>query len=135
MLLNVHGFFSIFLTGCLGGLIPEGFRLARLLVRSEKFPEYYRNPAYWLITVVIVAISGLMAAVVYPPESSCDSFSQSILVGASVPFTLSALAGVAPVSSGSPVPPEPPRRGGQINFRIRIDRIDWRDFINFLAGR
>jgi hypothetical protein len=102
---------STFLLGCLGALLHESLRWIGLKERA-RLPIYFRKVHYWLLTLLLIAIGGVVVVLV-----GAGSPIQAVGIGIAAPSILSRLAILAPrelvlansddQSRKGPVPPPP----------------------------
>ena len=81
---------SPFLAGAVGALLHEatrwvGFRTA------GKLPAYLTKVHYWLLTLVLVGMGGLLAAYLAP-----DTGTQALYIGISAPAIISRIGQIVP---------------------------------------
>ena len=55
--MQVQGWLSIFICGCLGGALMELLRWWKIR-EAQAFPHYARKPGYWLITILMIIAGG-----------------------------------------------------------------------------
>lgn len=85
---------SIFLLGCLGGLLPDALRIAKNRYEPE-IPNYLRRASFWLGVLLLVGIGGLAAWVL-----SAQSAKDALIFGYAAPQLFSQLgAGIQPSSA------------------------------------
>lgn len=77
---------SLFLLGCLGGLLPDILRLIRNR-RKIKIPAYLRTLNFWVGTILLVAVGGLTAWIL-----SAETAKDALIYGFASPQILSQLA-------------------------------------------
>ena len=58
--MEISGAKLVFLFGCLGGAAIELLRWWKLR-QSLDFPAYARKPFYWILTVAMIVVGGLIA--------------------------------------------------------------------------
>lgn len=56
----LNGFWEVFLAAAMGPVLVEAAKFYRL--KGERIQARYRKPQYWLLTLPMVPISGLIAA-------------------------------------------------------------------------
>jgi hypothetical protein len=56
----VEGGMSVFLVGCAGGAISEVLHWWNLRQKSN-FPKYASSPKYWILTISMILVGGLVA--------------------------------------------------------------------------
>ncbi len=84
---------TIFVLGIIGGLLAEVLKWYQLR-ESPTPPEYLKSVMYWVITLVMALVGGLLAVIQNVPVS------QPILalnIGISAPLILKGLAAVTPI--------------------------------------
>jgi len=84
---------TVFLLGIIGGLMAEVLKWYQLR-ESPTPPPYLKSVLYWVITVVMALVGGLLAVIQNVPAS------QPILalnIGISAPLILKGLAAVTPI--------------------------------------
>lgn len=86
--MEITGTGQIYLFGCLGGAVVELLRWWKLR-ESDVFPAYAGRPVYWLLTVAMIGVGGLVA-IVYGTESMSAVMAMNL--GGSAPALLGALA-------------------------------------------
>jgi hypothetical protein len=120
----VSGFMMTFLFGCFGGLLGEVLRWYQLR-ESPNIPEYARRPFYWIMTLIMVLMGGLLPSL-YGLEAKSALLVTNI--GLSAPLIIKTLAASNPFESG-PAPRGIEERG------IEEPHPPKRSLLNFLAGR
>lgn len=80
---------SLFLLGCLGGLLPDILRLIRNR-HKIKIPAYLRTLNFWVGTILLVAVGGLTAWIL-----SAETAKDALIYGFASPQILSQLAASA----------------------------------------
>ena len=86
--MEISGAKLIFLFGCLGGFALELLRWWKLR-ESIDWPVYSRKPTYWLLTIAMIAMGGLIA-VAYGTKTTSAILAMN--VGAAAPAIIGALA-------------------------------------------
>ena len=81
---SISGFWPVFGLGMLGGLAIEILKWYKLRESSE-FPHYAKNISYWLITLAMIVLSGVITSL-YGTENR-DIIS-AVQIGASTPALL-----------------------------------------------
>lgn len=59
-MMNVSGFWGIFGIGALGSLALEILRWYNLR-ESNNFPDYFKSPFYWIVTLSMIVLGGLLS--------------------------------------------------------------------------
>lgn len=77
---------SLFLLGCLGGLLPDILRLIRNRHKMS-IPVYLKKLNFWLGTILLVAVGGLTAWIL-----SAETAKDALIYGFASPQILSQLA-------------------------------------------
>lgn len=95
---------QVFIWGTVGGLLAELFKWYNLR-ESPNMPEYLRSFFYWLVTLLMIGVGGLLADLYNIPA---DNRLLAINVGASAPLIIQTLMKGLPGSGGS----GPATRGG-----------------------
>ena len=111
---------TIFALGIIGGLLAEVLKWYQLR-ESPTPPVYLKSAMYWVITVVMALVGGLLAVIQNVPVS------QPILalnIGISAPLILRGLAAVTPV--------KPPAAATEPSFGSTPKKASMLDMI---AGR
>jgi hypothetical protein len=109
----------VFLLGCAGGILAEILKWYELRT-SANFPVYYKNLAYWGITIIMAAIGGFLAIVQGVDETKPLL---AINIGITAPLILKGLAAVVPVT---------PPSGTADRVTAPASPASW---FNFIAGR
>ena len=115
MALLVTGIWIVFGIGILGGALAELAKwIALRETNPDNFPVYAKSVVYWLITIILMIVGGILALLYGYTEVDAILVAN---IGASAPLIIRALA--------STTPPGTPGGGGRapLNFK------------NFLAGR
>jgi hypothetical protein len=86
--MEISGEKLIFLFGCLGGVAVEVLRWFKLR-ESDKLPVYAQKPGYWVITVVMILIGGVIA-IAYGTGKTTAILAMNL--GASAPAIIGSLA-------------------------------------------
>lgn len=113
---------QVFIWGTVGGLLAELFKWYNLR-ESPNMPEYLRSFFYWLVTLLMIGVGGLLADLYNIPA---DNRLLAINVGASAPLIIQTLMKGLPGSGGSGPATRSggdpgmlsPRRGGSSLFRF-----------------
>ncbi len=93
---------TAFLLGIIGGLMAEALKWYQLR-ESPTPPVYLKSVMYWVITVIMALVGGVLALIQNVPAS------QPILalnIGISAPLILKGLAAVTPVKPVTATAPE-----------------------------
>lgn len=80
---------SLFLLGCLGGLLPDILRLIRNR-HKIRIPTYLGKLNFWMGTILLVAVGGLTAWIL-----SAETAKDALIYGFASPQILSQLAASA----------------------------------------
>ena len=56
----VEGGFAVFLVGCAGGVVSEILHWWNLRYKPN-FPKYAGTPKYWVLTILMILVGGLIA--------------------------------------------------------------------------
>ena len=91
----VSGFWSIFLVGCFGGLMGEALNWYSLR-NSPRIAAYRTKVRYWLTTVVMILIGGVLAALYGIEDRSAILVAH---IGLTTPLIIKALAQIPPQGS------------------------------------
>lgn len=84
--MEVSGFIPVFFLGAFGGVAIETLRWWRLRTQNQ-LPDYLNKPHYWLITLAMILVSGLLASLYGITERSAIMV---VNLGASAPALLAA---------------------------------------------
>lgn len=117
---SISGFWPVFGLGMLGGLAIEILKWYKLRESSE-FPHYVKNISYWLLTIVMIILGGVIACLYGTVNRDPISVVQ---LGASTP----ALLGVFMSKTSNKEIDERDRAFGE-EPKVGINRI--RDFLSF----
>lgn len=82
---------EIFAWGCVGGALDELLHWAGLR-RESTFPTYLRSPIYWIITILLVIMGGIVAYLVATSIDIVDSSLKAVLAGFVAPALLKKFA-------------------------------------------
>src|SRR5512146_2620105 len=107
---------TIFVLGIIGGLLAEVLKWYQLR-ESPTPPAYLKSVMYWVITVIMALVGGLLAVIQNVPAS------QPILalnIGISAPLILRGLAAVTPIK---PVTETAPSFGTEAKRASIVDMI------------
>ena len=116
--MKITGFWLVLLMGCFGAILAEILRWYQLR-QSPNLPEYIRSPFYWLITIMMIICSGILATLYGVTNVNAL---QVVNVGASAPLIISSIAR----TSSSTIPKERGRDYSSRNLKASV--------INFLSG-
>ncbi len=115
--MTISGFWFVLLVGCLGGLLGEAAKWFQLR-ESPNLPDYARKPSYWIITLIMILLGGLLA-VLYGTDNRNAILIANI--GLSAPLIIKTLAETTREGKGRGTTRKASRPGPSI--------------LNFLAGR
>ncbi len=79
--MEITGGWMIYLFGCVGGVAVELLRWWKLR-ESLEFPVFVRKPTYWILTILMILLGGVVA-IAYGMEKSTAILSMNL--GASAP--------------------------------------------------
>ena|SRR2546421_8742904 len=113
--MTINGLWLVFLVGCLGGLLGEAIKWFQLR-ESPSLPAYSRSLFYWLITLLMIVLGGILATL-YGTDNRNALLVANI--GLTAPLIIKALAQTTPSKSGV----------------SGFTSIQDPSLINFLAGR
>jgi hypothetical protein len=90
--MNIAGFWLTFLVGCFGGIMGEALNwYARR--NSPRIAAYLRGARYWVTTIVMILIGGVLATLYGVEEKSAILVAQ---IGLTAPLIIKALAQIPP---------------------------------------
>lgn len=113
--MELNGFWQVVIAGCFGGLLAESVKWYRLRER-RRLPLYAKSPRYWIITVIMALLGGILSAMYGVVKVNAI---MAVNLGASAPLIISSLANTLPTAATRTVPQRP--------YPVSI--------INFLSGR
>ena len=107
--MEVDGFLLVFLIGCFGGVVVELYKWWQL---RESFPTYVASWFYWGVTVAMILVGGVVAALYGTKDVNAIL---AVNIGASAPAIIRTLATTVP-NPPAPNPPAPPSPPSALNF-------------------
>ncbi len=88
----ISGISLTFLVGCLGGVMGEALNwYARR--ESPRLPQYLKGARYWITTIVMIIIGGILAVLYGIEEKSAILVAN---IGLTAPILIKALAQIPP---------------------------------------
>lgn len=82
---------EVFVYGCGGAFAAEVLHWAALR-KKKNFPSYWRSPFYWIVTVLLVLLGGVVAHAWSVSLASPISIMMALVVGFSAPALLKMLS-------------------------------------------
>ncbi len=95
---------TAFVFGIIGGIMAEALKWYQLR-ESPTPPPYLKSVMYWVITVIMALIGGVLAMIENPPAAQ---WVLALNIGISAPLILKGLAAVTPIK---PAPETAPSFG------------------------
>jgi hypothetical protein len=89
--------FKVWVWGFLGGLAAEFLRWYNLRT-SLAFPAYVRSPVYWLLTVLMAVIGGVLATLYVEDVAEGRQKLLAVHIGVSAPLILALLVQITPAA-------------------------------------
>jgi hypothetical protein len=124
----------IFALGVFGGILPEALRLYKLR-ESASFPDYLKGPKYWIITVLMILIGGVLALVYQMSGMSLNPI-LAINIGASAPLAITVLSStVVNPPQINPNPGATTRGATKSPGKAKTTARSEPSVLNFLSGR
>jgi len=90
--MDISGFWLTFLVGCLGGIMGEALNWY-LRRDSPRIAAYLKGVRYWVTTVVMILVGGILATLYGIEEKSAILVTH---IGLTAPLIIKALAQIPP---------------------------------------
>jgi H+/Cl- antiporter ClcA len=90
--MNISGFWKTFLIGCFGGVMGEALNWY-LRRESPRIAKYLKSARYWITTIIMILVGGLLAVLYGVEEKSAILVAH---IGLTAPLIIKTLAQLPP---------------------------------------
>lgn len=97
--MTISGFWLTFLVGCFGGIMGEALNWY-LRRDSPHIAQYLKGKRYWIVTILMIIISGILATFYGIEEKSAILVAH---IGLTTPLIIKAMAQVSPAGTAKSI--------------------------------